>query len=169
MYRYSISANTWTTLAPGVARGGAPTTGMSGHWVHSVSAADWNSENAILNGRYIYSFRGAAGALLDRYDIAANSWAAMTYSPAVETFTTGTKWAYSKDAIYAQKDATGRWFRFDLAQSAMDGWTTMLYPNGAAVLGDTAFDVTYKDGATEIDYVHVLLNTSAVHLRQMVI
>jgi len=169
MYRYSISANTWTTLAPGVARGGAPSSGMSGHWIHSVSASDWTNENAIQNGRYIYSFRGAGGVLLDRYDIAANSWAAMTYSPAVETFNVGTKWAYRKDAIYIHKDATGRWFRFDLAQSAMDGWTTMLYPNGSAVLGDTAFDVTYKDGATEIDYVHVLLNTSAVHLRQMVI
>jgi hypothetical protein len=169
MYRYSISGNTWSTLSPGVARGGAPTTGMSGHWIHSVSASDWTNENAILNGRYIYSFRGAGGALLDRYDIAANSWAALTYSPAVETFTTGTKWAYCKDAIYAQKDATGRWFRYDIAQASMDGWTTMLYPNGSAVLGDTSFDVTYRDGATEIDYIHMVLNTSTVHLRQMVI
>jgi hypothetical protein len=169
MYRYSISANTWSTLSPGVARGGAPGAAVSGSWIHSVSASDWNNENAILNGRYIYSFRGSAGALLDRYDIAANSWAALTYSPAVETFTTGTKWIYSKDAIYAQKDATGRWFRFDIAQASMDGWTTMLYPNGAAVLGDTAFDVTYRDGATEIDYMHIVLNTSAVHMRQMVI
>jgi hypothetical protein len=169
MYRYSISGNTWSTLSPGVARGGAPTTGMSGNWIHSVSASDWTNENAILNGRYIYSFRGAGGALLDRYDIAANSWAALTYSPAVETFTTGTKWAYCKDAIYAQKDATGRWFRYDIAQASMDGWTTMLYPNGSAVLGDTSFDVTYRDGATEIDYIHMVLNTSTVHLRQMVI
>jgi hypothetical protein len=169
MYRYSISANTWSTLSPGVARGGAPGAAVSGSWIHSVSASDWNNENAILNGRYIYSFRGSAGALLDRYDIAANSWAALTYSPAVETFTTGTKWAYCKDAIYAQKDISGRWLRFDIAQSSMDGWTTMLYPNGAAVLGDTAFDVSYRDGATEIDYIHMVLNTSTVHLRQMVI
>jgi hypothetical protein len=169
MYRYSISANTWSTLSPGVARGAAPGLAASGSWIHSVSASDWNNENAILNGRYIYSFRGGAGALLDRYDIAANSWAALTYSPAVETFTTGTKWIYSKDAIYVQKDATGRWFRYDIAQASMDGWTTMLYPNGAAVLGDTAFDVTYRDGATEIDYMHIVLNTSAVHMRQMVI
>jgi hypothetical protein len=169
MYRYSISANTWSTLSPGVARGAAPGLAASGSWIHSVSASDWNNENAILNGRYIYSFRGGAGALLDRYDIAANSWAALTYSPAVETFTTGTKWIYSKDAIYVQKDATGRWFRYDIAQASMDGWTTMLYPNGAAVLGDTAFDVTYRDGATEIDYMHIVLNTSAIHMRQMVI
>jgi hypothetical protein len=169
MYRYSISGNSWSTLSPGVARGGAPGAAAFGSWIHSVSASDWNDESAIRNGRYIYSFRGAANASLDRYDIAANSWAALTYSPAVETFTTGTKWIYSKDAIYIQKEATGRWFRFDIARSNMDGWTTMIYPNGSAVLGDTAFDVTYRDGATEIDYIHMILNTSAVHMRQMVI
>jgi hypothetical protein len=169
LYRYSISGGTWTTLSPGVARGGAPGAGMSGHWVHSVSATDWANEDAILNGRYIYSFRGAAGALLDRYDIAANSWAAMTYSPAVETFTTGTKWVYLKDAFYVQKDVSGRWFRYDIATASMDGVTQMLYPNGAALVGDTAFDVTYHDGATDIDYIHMILNTSTVHLRMMVI
>jgi hypothetical protein len=29
--------------------------------------------------------------------------------------------------------------------------------------------VTYKDGATEIDYIYMALNTSTVLLRQMVI
>lgn len=169
LYRYSISGNAWSTLTPGVARGGAPGAGMGGTWIHSVSAADWNNENLILNGRYIYSFRGAAGALLDRYDIAGNTWAAITYSPAVETFTTGTKYAYCKDRLYIQKEATGRWFAYDLAENAMQPFGTTTYTQGAAVLGDTAFDVTYKDGATEIDYVYFLLNTSTVLLRQMVI
>jgi hypothetical protein len=169
MYRYDITANTWSTLSPGVARGAAPTTGMSGHWVHSATETDWTSESAIQNGRYIYSFRGAAGALLDRYDIAANSWAAVTYSPAVETFTTGTKYVLHGGILYIQKEATGRWFAFDIARSEMFPWSTMLYPQGAAVLGDTAFDAIYKDGATEINYVYMLLNTSNVLLRQMVI
>jgi len=169
LYRYSISGNAWSTLTPGVARGGAPGAGMGGTWIHSVSAADWNNENLILNGRYIYSFRGAAGALLDRYDIAGNTWAAITYSPAVETFTTGTKYAYCKDRLYIQKEATGRWFAYDLAENAMQPFGTTTYTQGAAVLGDTAFDVTYKDGATEIDYVYFILNTSTVLLRQMVI
>jgi hypothetical protein len=169
LYRYSIVGNTWTTLSPGVARGAAPTTGMSASWIWGATETDWNDESAILNGRYIYSFRGGAGALLDRYDIAANSWAAMTYAPATETFTTGTKYAYNGNYIYAQKDATGRWFRFDVTTSTQDGWTTMLYTQGAAVLGDTAFDVTYTDGATQIVYVYVILNTSSVMLRQMVI
>jgi hypothetical protein len=169
MYRYSIVGNTWTTLSPVAARGGAPTTGMGASWVWGATASDWTNESAILNGRYIYSFRGAGGALLDRYDIAGNTWAAITYSPATETFTTGTKYAYNGNFIYIQKEATGRWFRHDVTTSSQDGWTTMLYTQGAAVLGDTAFDVTYRDGATEIVYVYVVLNTSAVMLRQMAI
>jgi hypothetical protein len=169
MYRYSISGNTWTTLSPGVARGGAPTTGMGASWVWGATASDWTNESAILNGRYIYSFRGAGGALLDRYDIAGNTWAAITYSPATETFTTGTKYTYHGNFIYMQKEATGRWFRYDVTTSSQDGWTTMLYTQGAAILGDTSFDVTYRDGATEIVYVYMILNTSSVMLRQMVI
>jgi hypothetical protein len=169
MYRYSISGNTWTTLSPTAARGGAPGTGMGGSWIHSVSAADWNNENAILNGRYIYSFRGGAGALLDRYDIALNAWAAISFAPAVETFTTGTKYAYCKDRLYLQKEATGRWFYFDFAENAMQPWGTMTYTQGSAIVGDTAFEVNYKDGATEIDYIYMALNTSAAVLRQQVV
>lgn len=169
LYRYSISGNTWSTLSPAVARGAAPTTGMSGHWIWGATEADWTAENTIQNGRYIYSFRGGAGALLDRYDIAGNTWSAVSYAPATETFTTGTKYAYNGDYLYIQKEATGRWFRYDFPRSAMDGWGAAITPGGAAVLGDTVFDVTYRDGATEIVYVHALLNTSTLHQRQMVI
>jgi hypothetical protein len=169
MYRYSISANTWSTLSPGVARGGAPAAGLGGQWVHSVSDAAWTAENAIQNGRYIYSFRGGASAALDRYDLAANSWSAVSYAPANTTFTAGTKYSHIKDYLYIHKDVTGRWYRFDLASSSMDGWNTMLYPNGAAVTGDTAFDVSFVDGETEINYVYILLNSLTVMLRQMVI
>ena len=168
-YRYSISGNTWTTLTPGVARGAAPGAGASGHWIHSATAADWTNENAILNGRYIFSLRGGASAALDRYDIAANTWAAITYSPATETFTTGTKYAYLKDRLYISKEATGRWFAYDFPENAMQPWGTMTYTQGAALVGDTAFNVTYKDGTTEIDYIYMGLNTSTVLLRQMVI
>jgi hypothetical protein len=170
LYRYSISANSWSTLSPTTARAAAPGAGLSGHWIHSVSASDWNNEAAIRNGRYLYSFRGGGSALLDRYDLAANSWEnALPNAPATETFSAGTKLAYNGDFLYLQKDATNRWFRYDFAQSAMDGWTTMLYPQGAAVVGDTAFDVAFRDGNTEIVYIYMLLNSSAVSLRQMVI
>jgi hypothetical protein len=170
LYRYSISGNSWSTLTPTAARAAAPGAGMSGHWIHSVGDAAWTSESAVLNGRRIYSFRGGASAVLDYYDIAANTWVSgVTYAPATETFTTGSKYVYCDDYVYIQKDATGRWFRFNMVTQEMDGWTTMLYPNATAAVGDTAWDVSYVDGATEIKYIHMLLNTSTVQLRQMVI
>lgn len=170
LYRYSISANTWTTLAPTAARAAAPGAGASGHWVWGSDDTAWANENAIINGRRIYSFRGAAGAVLDYYDIALNTWVSgLTYAPATETFTTGTKWIYTGNFIYAQKDATGRWFRHNVVTSEQDGWNTMTYTQGAAVLGDTAFDVVYRDGATSITYAYIVLNTSTVMLRQQVV
>lgn len=170
LYRYSISANTWTTLSPTAARAAAPGAGMSAHWVWDVKESDWTTENTIRNGQRIYSFRGAAGTGLDYYDIAANTWVSgITYAPATETFTTGTKYSYLENFLYIQKDATGRWFRYNFATNEMDGWNTLLFPNGAALVGDTAFDATYFDGATEIHYVYMLLNTSTVMLRQQVV
>ena len=169
MYRYDIAANTWSTLSPAAARAAAPGAGMSAHWVHTSLEADWNNESAIIAGRYIYSFQGAATANLHRYDIAGNTWATISYAPGVETFTTGTKYTLHNENLYIQKEATGRWFVFDIARSNMSAGGTMLYPQGAALIGDTAFDVVYKDGATQIFWVYMLLNTSNILLRQMVI
>lgn len=167
VYKYSITTNTWTTLT---ARGVAPSTGMSGHWVHSATDSAWTSESAIINGRRLYSFRGGATASLDYYDIPSNAWvSAVTYAPATETFTTGSKYNYNGNYLYIQKDSTGRWFRYNFVTNEMDGWNTCLYPNGTALIGDTAFDVSYIDGASEVIYVYMLLNTSTVMLRQMVI
>jgi hypothetical protein len=169
MYRYDIAANTWSTLSPIAARAAAPGAGMSAHWVNTSTATDWNNESAIISGRYLYSFAGAAGAALHRYDIAGNTWATITYSPATEVFGAGSKYALHNDILYMQKDVTGRWFAFDFVRNDMFPWGTMLYPQGAALVGDTAFDVIYEDGATDIYYVYILLNTSTVLLRQMVI
>jgi hypothetical protein len=171
LFRYSISAGTWTTLTPGSARAAAPGAGMSGHWIHSVPDTVWQDESNIQNGRYIYSFRGAGGGILDRYDIALNTWqSGRTYVPATETFTTGTKWIYDSGRfLYCQKDATGRWFRYDILTDTQDGYSAMPALQGAAVLGDTAWDVEYKDGSTVITYIYMLLNTSNIVLRSMVI
>jgi hypothetical protein len=168
-YRYQISTNTWTTLSPGVARGAAPSTGMSGTWVSAVTDSAWTDESAIINGRRIYSLRGGGSTVLDYYDIASNAWSSATYAPNAETYTTGTKYAYNTDYLYIQKDATGRWFRFNFITSELEGWNTLLTTQGAAALGNTCWDVTYTDGATKIVYIYYLLNTSLVLERCMVI
>ena len=171
LYRYSISGNTWTTLSPAAARAAAPGLAASGNWVYNVpSARDarWSDENAIINGRRIYSFRGGAGAVLDYYDIAANTWvSAVPYAPATETFTTGSKWVYADGYLYATKEATGRWFRYDFAEQSMVGWSVNVYPSGAAVLGDTAYDVLEPE--TGVRFIQYMLNTSAIVMRCMVV
>lgn len=170
LFRYSITSNTWTTLSPTAARAAAPGAGMSSHWIYGETDTRWTNENDIINGRRIYSFRGGAGAVLDYYDIALNTWvSAVAYAPATETLTTGSKYTYIADKLYIQKDATNRWFEYDFANQGMNGWTTMPVVQGAAIVGDTAFDVTYYDGSTEIHYVYMLMNTSTLVYRQMVI
>jgi hypothetical protein len=169
MYRYSISANTWSTLSPTAARAGAPVSGMSAHWIYGVTNTEWTSENAIINGRRIYSFRGN-GAILDYYDIALNTWVSgVLYSPGVEPFSAGTKYTYLGNKLYIQINNNNRWFVYDIAEQNMMGWTTMPVVQGAGIVGDTAFDATYYDGATEIHYVYMLLNTSSFMFRQMII
>jgi hypothetical protein len=169
MYRYSISANTWTTLAPVAARAGAAVVAASGHWVFNVTGdSTWADENAIINGRRIYSFRGGGLVTLDYYDIAANTWVSgVPYAPAVETFGSGTKYIYSDDFIYIHKDATGRWFRYSIPESSMVGWTQNVMPQGAAVLGDTAFDVVEPETGVRFNYM--ILNTSTLMMRCMVV
>jgi hypothetical protein len=168
MYRYDIATNVWSTLSPVSARAAAPGIGMSGHWIHSVQESGWNNESAILNGRYIYSFQGAATMNLHRYDIAGNTWSTVSFAPTGETLTTGTKYALHNGIIYIQREATGRWFAFDIARSELFPWSSMLYPQGAAIVGDTAFDVIYDD-TTDLFYVYMVLNSSNILLRQMVI
>ena len=170
LYRYSITAGTWTTLTPTVARAAAPGAGMSGHWIWEATDSDWLNESNILDGRFIYSFRGGAGAIVDRYDIALNTWTNdLTYAPKTEVFGAGSKWIYKENFLFGQKDATGRWLRYNVVTGEQDGFSVMPPLQGAAVVGDTAFDVQYNDGATEIEYLYMLLNTSTLMLRCMVI
>jgi len=165
--RYSISANTWSAMAVRTSAGA----GMSMVWVHRVTDALWTNESAILNGRRIYSFRGIGGAVIDYYDIPSNTWTSgITYSPATEVFATGSKYIYdNKNSIYIQINATGRWMRYDINKNAMEPWCTMIYTQSTAVTGNTGFLVIYTDGGTELKWVYMILNTSTVMLRCLVI
>lgn len=170
MYRYSISANTWTTLAPTVARGAAPTTGMCLDWVSETGNSDWANESDIQDGRYIYSMRGGAGALIDRFDIAggtagAGAWAAVTYI-GTETFTTGSSAFQSGRYLYIKKDATHRFFRFDIVGNQMEAFNTNLYTDGGALLGSKIW-VKNLDPTETVKWLYSLMNTGTVIHRIM--
>lgn len=169
LYRYSISGNAWTVLSPGVARGGNAGAGMSADLIKPQDPL-WRDENNWRAGRFIYSLRGGGSAVLDAYDIALNTWAAVTYAPNTETFTTGSSCAYDSDErLYVQKDATNRWFVIDVVRNCAHGWMTVPLTQGAALAGDRTWIDTYVDGATTLQWVYHWMNTSSTAYRTLVI
>lgn len=179
MYRYSISGNTWTTLAPTAARAGAMGAGGTADWIDGVPAEEWNDGTyaahytTVLvhqNGRYLYSFRGGASNVLDVYDIAANTWiSGVAYGQQMETFTTGSCSVDLDGYIYIQKDATGRIYRFDVAKNVLEPWVLNPVPQGAAVVGDKMFMTTFREGASEVNFLYTLGNTRSELTRWVVI
>lgn len=164
MYKYSISGNSWATLAPGVARAAAPGAGMSANIICESTNSAWTADTAIINGRRLYSFRGAAGAVLDYYDIPSNAWTnGITYLPATETFTTGAAWDVGKNGVlYNAKGVIStapRFFRFNPATQIMASFSTLLFPDSTATLGDKLFTWVFIDGDTTIEYVYYLSQT----------
>lgn len=156
MYRYSLSGNSWSTLAPTAARAGALATGGMADWIDGVPG--WQEASVGVygahylatiirqNGRYIYSFRGGASNILDVYDIAGNTWiSGVAYGNQMETFTTGSCSADIGGLIFIQKEATGRIYRFDVEKHRLDPLFLSPMPQGAAVVGDKMVVMTYKD------------------------
>lgn len=163
MYRYSRSANTWTTLAPTTARGAAPGTGSSTTWVGKTGDPNWAIESDNKDGRYIYSLRGGASTIIDRYDISggtagAGAWLAITYPGATETFTTGSSAEWSGRYIYIRKDATHRFFKYSVRGNYMEPLSTNIFADGAALLGKKIWIKDY-DGTDTLKWVYSLRNS----------
>jgi hypothetical protein len=170
MYKYSISGNSWSTVSPAVARAAAPGLAASFHYMSQSNSPLWNDESSIINGRRLYSFRGGAGSLLDYYDIPSNTWVSgLSYGNRQETFTTGTSCAYEGDYLYIKQNATNRVFKYDPASNTMTAFSTLLYTDGAALLGDKGFDITYTDGGTTLTYIYFIRNTGTELFRCLVI
>ena len=176
MYRYSISGNSWSTLAPTAARNTAPNVGMGLCFIGKTNDVSWNDETNLLDGRYIYSFRGNATSALDRYDIAggtagAGTWAVITYLGASDTFTTGSSYDVTDGRIFIKRNATNIFYYYyvpgnNLYPFATDAQTT----DGTAVLGDKLFTVAYddKDGQDIIEWLYYWQNTGTIVKRIMI-
>lgn len=170
LYRYSISGNTWSTLAPGAARSAAAATGCSANWVFAASPSDWTSESAIMNGRRIYSFRGGAGTALDYYDIAANTWVStIAYGNLAEVFGAGSCYSYYKDRIYVQKDATGLIFALDIPSMSLVPILQWLPAQSTAVVGDKLCVVEYVSAGKTLAWLYNWNNTQATGQRMLIV
>lgn len=160
MYKYVISTNAWSTLSPVAARVGAAGAGMTANAVLKTGDSAWADESNIQDGRYIYSFAGGGTATLNRYDIAANTWATITYVRSSVTFTTGSSGDVEGDRIYLKKENLGRFYYYDIVKNEMVPFITDFYTEGNAVIGDKVFTVTYREPTGEnINFLYYQLNS----------
>lgn len=179
LYKYSISANTWSTVTPVAARAGAPGYGCTADWIDGVPAPEWNdgsygshTTSTLLhqNGRYIYSFRGGTSNVLDVYDIAGVTWGSgLAYGQQMETFASGSCSVDLDGQIYIQKDVTGRIYKFDVAKNVLEPFILNPVPQGTATSGDKMFLTTYEDGGTKINFLYTLGNTRSELTRWLVV
>lgn len=51
----------------------------------------------------------------------------------------------------------------------LDPWSTLIYPQGAAVIGDRAFDTVYTDGGTTLRWINFWMNTGTPVFRCLII
>lgn len=168
LLRYTISTDTWAVLSPGVARAANNTADQCLVHVDSDPDSVWSNESAIINGRRLYSFRCGATSTIDYYDIPLNQWVnAVTSAPTAETFTTGSTFVYANGYIYAQKDTTGRWFRFSPSGAFMQPWMSNVLAQGTALNARLCFATRYVDpvSLTALWWVYHLFQSSTLMFR----
>ena len=178
-YRYKVSTNAWTTLAPTVARAGAMGAGASLNWIDGVDLWDLlaNGQPELLTstiyrqkGRYLLSFRGGASNVLDVYDIALNTWInGIAYGNQQETFTTGSSSFDYAGFIYLAKESTGRLLRFNVKKWQMEAFAFQPMPQGTVLVGQKIYMLPYIDGGVETNFLYMLRHTGAEIFRMKLI
>jgi len=170
LYRYSISANTWTTLSPVVARTTALSAPSHLSFIGITSdtgPGSWADETNIKNCRYIYSFAGNGGSnVIAAYDIAANSWNNIgsnygryaTNNPIIGlgyTFTADREYIYVMSNPSSTVNTT---YRFNCVTNIFEPHSASLALNSGFTPSGTGrtFVASYTDGATVIRWLYYL-------------
>lgn len=175
MYKYSISANSWATVAPTTARAGAAIAGMSADYIRLTGNATWALLTALKDGKYIYSLRGGT-AVLDRFDITggtagAGAWDVIAYSPLITTFGLGDSTDYAGEYVFIAKEGTAaipqRFYKYSVVGNTLEPITTDWYLNGAAVVGGKMF-MKYLSDQRNILWLYNLGSTTT-NLRRIMI
>jgi len=172
MYKYSISADSWSAVTVTAARASAPLAGMTADWVGVTGDTGWANPDACLNGRYIYSMRPTSG-ILDRYDIASRAWLATTgvnYLPNL-VLANGCSSCWDGRYIYLQVAGTAaiptRIYKYSLRGNYIEPFAEDWYLAGAAVAGNKMW---IKDLSTTgaIKWLYYIASTSLVMRRIMI-
>lgn len=160
IYQFDIALNTWTTITPTSERGGAMVSGGTADvvkdnqdWIVPVVAS---GNIGGQNGRYIYSFRGNASSL-DIYDIALNTWRAVSYGNANGEWIWNASCAIADGKyVYIANGSSGRHFRFNTTTNSLEPWSFNIYPQSTATNGDKLLIVKYKSGNDTLTWLYSL-------------
>lgn len=156
--RYSLSANTWTTLA---ARSVVADSGVTLTHIDRDPSALWSDETNFINGRYLYSIRGIDGAgstAIDKYDITSDVWSPVVYSPVGTLFGWGDAAHYVNGILYIQgmginSGATIPWYKLRPSAGSLEPWTTLTGPTFLGKSGPRSY-VTSRVGTDGRTYYY---------------
>lgn len=174
IYEFDIALNTWTTITPTTARGGAMASGGTADvvkdnqdWIVPVVAS---GKIGGQNGRYIYSFRGNGASSLDIYDIALNTWQAVSYGNANGEGLGGASCAIADGKyVYIANGSSGRHFRLNTTTNSLEPWSHNIYPQSTASNGDKLLIVKYKSGNDTLTWLYSLGHSINIVQRVLVI
>ena len=112
----------------------------------------WGTTDTTLAGKYLIVARGGGNASFDRYDITLERWRNLSTSPFFETLTTGSTYAYDgTNRVYFQKDATNRFYYYDIVNNIIVPSGTAPYSVSTAVLGNRMEVIQTADG---LEYIY---------------
>jgi hypothetical protein len=182
VFRYTgcgpTTTDTWASMT---ARGGALTTGGGACFISNCNDSEWIGVGTAgglggirkQNGRYVYSWRGGGTVTLDIYDITSNAWtSAVSFvgsGTGNETFNTGSVWACFGEKIWVHKDATGRFFEFDVPKSDFTGISTNNITQSTAISGARLIFDRYFDPANGKDLKFLTFNPNTSSTLQRLI
>jgi len=173
LFKYSISANTWSTVSVTAARAAAPAAGMTADWVGITGDTGWANENDCLDGRYIYSMRPTSG-ILDRYDISSRAWLPTTgvnYLP-VLTLANGSGSFWDGRFIYYAVQGTAsvpvRIYKYNIRGNYIEPFADDWYLGGVAVAGNRVWVKDLSTAGT-IKWLYYVSGTSNIVRRIMII
>lgn len=172
LYKYSISADSWSTVSVTAARAAAPAAGMTADWVGVTGDTGWANPNACLDGRYIYSMRPTSG-ILDRYDIAARAWVATTGVPYLPTLTLANGCSSCWDGRYIYMQVAGsttvptKIYKYNVRGNYMEPFQDDWLLAGAAVAGNKMW-IKDLSSAGAVKWLYYIASTSLVMRRIMI-
>lgn len=183
LYRNSVSANTWTNLAPTVARSGAMASGGTADWLNELPNRTVIGQTISFDlqangqprlhysttvyrqrGRYLMSFRWNGSNVLDLYDISANTWINDVLYGNRHEGIAASSCSVDKDGyVYVMNGSTWSINQFDFSRMIYLPFIQNTYPQSTTVTWDKMIITQVSEDASDttkrVTHLYMLQHT----------